>query len=497
MHILQELVDTLTLNKIKILFAIKEKNDCISIDELSKKTGFERRTIETYINDLTHDYIQFNTTNSNLQFTISTDKRISIRYQLYEDFYSFILFLVSQSFSIRLLSRLFLGEVVSTTEYISEHFISSSTLKRRIAKIRPVLKRYKIELITKKGNLFLNGDEQQIRILAYTFFWMLCKGKYWPFQIEKQKVIDIQAELSQNFNRRLSQTNIEQKYFVLAINILRFRRGHKICFSEDWLKQFFPEQFILLSSHWEQHHLLSKNEFFFYVLVLQSQEKFYLEDELGAPTLAFHKESNSLIYQSTEAFFNTFSAEICPIPPAIKKEYFSYIFAYHLFCTLFTNVPFGMSGFGDSESVKNRFPLLESRLANLLKQLYRTTKIDLFKEESFLLPRYALFFSSIKAITYFEKPFSIYIDTDLPLISENRLINKLLEYFKDSYNIEVSSTMEFFQESTFDLILTTSFTPVIKTATTTDSILFITEELRLEDIIRIDTSLAALRANRT
>ncbi len=57
--------------------------------------------------------------------------------------------------------------------------------------------------------------------------------------------------------------------------------------------------------------------------------------------------------------------------------------------------------------------------------------------------------------------------------------------------------MEFLQESTFDLILTTSFTPVIKTATTTDSILFITEELRLEDIIRIDTLLAALRANRT
>ena len=496
MNILQELVDTLTLNKIKILFAIKDKNDYIGIEELAKRTGFERRTIEAYLNELYHDYTQFSKTESNLRFTISSDKRVSISYQLYEDFYSFVLFLVSQSFSIKLLSRLFLGEIVSTTEYISENFISSSTFKRRIAKIRPVLKRYMIELTTKKGTLYLSGEERQIRILAYTFFWMLCKGKYWPFQIEKQKVIDIQKELSQNFNNHLSQTNIEQKYFVLAINILRFRKGHKVSFSDEWLKQFFSAEFIQLSSHWKQQHLLSKNEFFFFVLVLQSQEKFYLENELGTPTLAFHKESNSQVYQSTEAFFTAFADEICPIPLAIKEEFFSYIFAYHLFCTLFKNVPFGMSGFGDIDTLKSRFPLLEAKLTNLLKHLYEKSKIELFREAHFLLPRYALFFSSIKPISYFEETFSIYMDTDLPLISEKRLISKLLEYFKDSYNLKISSTLEYFQESAFDLVLTTSFTPIIKSVTASDSILFITDELRLEDIVRIDKLLTTIRMNR-
>ena len=493
MELFKRLLDKSTRYKIRLLFILKNQNDFISLKELSKKSGLEQRTTERYITEIFDDFSNFRFSDSNLTITISHAKKIKLQYELYEDFYSFQLFIISQSFSVILLSDLLLGNEIITSQYINKHFISASTMRRRIEKILPILKTYNIKLNKNREGIILVGEELQIRILAYTFFWTLYKGKTWPFSIDRQLIENIECGLFKNFENQLSKTNIEDSSYILAINILRFRKGYPIEYSDEWLYDFMFEDYILYKNNWTQQYHLSENEYYFYLLVLQTQAKFYLDDRLKLPLIKFHQESNTPLNVSVQAFFDSFSKEIHSVTSSQKNDYYVYIFANHLFCALFNNAPTGMLGQSVITDIDNKFPILKSKLEVLIEQLSIKVKSTIFNNKDFLLPNYVLFFSFLQNISYFETQISIYIDTDLPVLAEQRLKTQLLNYFGDNFNIKILTTVKTLKNSNFDLILTNSFLPEIKSAIKSNQLIYISEELDLDDITRIKNVLENIR----
>lgn len=110
MYFFRDFIDRFTTYKIRVLFAIKDKKDFISIKEISLVTGLSTKTIDLYINSIYEDYLQFKDKNDQLTLIVSPQKTIMVYYSLYEDFHSFILFLYEQCYSVQLLTRLFLGK---------------------------------------------------------------------------------------------------------------------------------------------------------------------------------------------------------------------------------------------------------------------------------------------------------------------------------------------------------------------------------------------------
>ncbi|WP_040504750.1 hypothetical protein [Listeria fleischmannii] len=72
----------------------------------------------------------------------------------------------------------------------------------------------------------------------------------------------------------------------------------------------------------------------------------------------------------------------------------------------------------------------------MIRSLYNETKLDLFLEEDYLVTKYALILTLIKAQTYFEPVIKIKISTDLPLLINLRLQERINNLFGNSYRLE-------------------------------------------------------------
>lgn len=192
--------------------------------------------------------------------------------------------------------------------------------------MRPVFNNYLIEIKNRKGLLYLAGDEKQIRFLAYTFFWSLYKGQYWPFQnVDKAKTIAMQKRLFPKSYNHFGKTNIEEASFILAVNIERYHKKYLINYEKDWYTQFFSEETLSIIKLPQVHYELDYNEYLFFIVVLQTQAKVYLADYFRIQSVTFHQKNNSIIDQSIKAFLSSFQKKC--ILFLLRKNLF-YILSY-------------------------------------------------------------------------------------------------------------------------------------------------------------------------
>ena len=108
-------------------------------------------------------------------------------------------------------------------------------------------------------------------------------------------------------------------------------------------------------------------------------------------------------------------------------------------------------------------------------------------EKEFLLTRYALLFSLLKPLTYFEKEIQIVLDTDLPKLAEINLKNQILDTLKYRYTI-VFLDKNNAEEA--DLFLTTTPTPLLINQYLDGKVLYIGSQLSPRDFINIETIVA-------
>lgn len=72
--------------------------------------------------------------------------------------------------------------------FSNSHFTSKSTLNRRMANFRKLLKNFGLKI--SNTTLELKGDEKNIRWLAYFVYWYTFHGLEWPFKLIQQDTVE-------------------------------------------------------------------------------------------------------------------------------------------------------------------------------------------------------------------------------------------------------------------------------------------------------------------
>jgi len=131
------------------------------------------------------------------------------------------LFLLKQAIQFEFVDYLVQATNPSVDKFCQEHFISRSTLLRKTTGVRDLLAKYQVKLsLTQTGFV---GDEKQIRLFIYTFYWMGYHGLAWPFKSPALAVVH--KQYMQMPNARENQIAILQDMLFWGICRLRISHG--------------------------------------------------------------------------------------------------------------------------------------------------------------------------------------------------------------------------------------------------------------------------------
>ncbi|MBP1040121.1 helix-turn-helix domain-containing protein [Vagococcus sp. BWB3-3] len=486
---LWKMIDPITQKKLTLLEQIKEAEGSVSIQTLADFNNWGRETVQRYLDLLWKDWTSGDYDGVTL---IRTNNQITLNWTDYRSFYLFRLTICENSIAISVLRKLLLGETVSLTDSVNHYFVSESTFKRRLLPLKAALIEYELTLSSHHGFFFLQGEEHQIRVFAYNFFWKLYKGCKWPFTvINEQKIAAISNYLLDQVSNKRNDTNNHQIWYVLAINLTRYRRGFELNWTDDQLKLYFSQDYLAEARPWLNLFQLPEKEILFFFLLTQTQEKVLSLSLFKKAVLSFHETTNSDVFKATELFFHYFSEYIVTLSKEDQEKHYTYIFANHLFSFIFPHFSIGMSGFSTSYGVSNQFPVLANKLVDLLEKLTAETHYPLFENRDFLIPRYALFCSLLLDISSFEKTIVVYVETDYPEILENHLIQIFYDCFHHYFKLKIVKKCTELSQQHADLVLTTSLVPMKEIKA--DFIYFLSGHLLTEDLIKIETILRNIR----
>ncbi|MGD1419393.1 helix-turn-helix domain-containing protein, partial [Enterococcus faecium] len=106
---------------------------------------------------------------------------------------------------------------------------SESILRRHITRINQILKKYQLQIKTKKGEMYFKGSEMQIRYLIYLILWPSYRSVEWPFaSIEFHQLF---SEVEDSFaivHQKPNKIKMIEWSFILAVTYLRSQQGHVI-----------------------------------------------------------------------------------------------------------------------------------------------------------------------------------------------------------------------------------------------------------------------------
>ncbi|WP_099974313.1 helix-turn-helix domain-containing protein [Lactobacillus terrae] len=103
------------------------------------------------------------------------------------------------------------------------HFTSKSTLNRKMAGLRKMLKGFDLKI--SNSTLEISGDEKRIRWVAYLIYWRIFHGEIWPFDIVNEANIEQILHRSEQIVNPV--TFIQMKYLV-AISRMRLIKKNNL-----------------------------------------------------------------------------------------------------------------------------------------------------------------------------------------------------------------------------------------------------------------------------
>ncbi|AQY51837.1 HTH domain-containing protein [Listeria weihenstephanensis FSL R9-0317] len=487
-------IDQSTTNSMMILRMISEESRWYTVNELSERLDMIPRTVQRYLVDLLEKVDGYQ--DDKIQLHTAKNKGVFLEITAGADVVGFELYLLEDNVTFMLMKAVFFEEFTSVKRFAMDNFLSETTVRRTLKTFQELLEPYGISL--KRETYELVGTETQIRMFAYSVFWRIYRGALWPFDIVDQETIEDATErVSTSLRLNLTHVQKNQIGYILAINIIRIRKRHTVDMNPNW-KNYLDldndfKRLNKMKAVFESLNIQKEGEIYFFYLLMETRPKLYENSELAQRIMAPHQKNESDIYLATEALMRDFSSEIIDIPEKKKETFFNNSFCAHLFCTLFKRFSVDINGYEYLHRVAEYYPNLFGKLDELLDKLYEETQNELFLEKQFLLTRYALLFSSIKPLTYFEEQVQIVLDTDLPKLAENNLRHQIDDTLKYRYKVHFLNKNSAHQA---DVILTTISTPMMMEQYHRGKILYIGPELSARDFANISNIVIETMGNK-
>ncbi len=118
----------------------------------------------------------------------------------------------------------------------------------------------------------IEGSESQIRYFGHSFFWTICKGGQWPYpELNYAHIRELFVQrILPNFDFQLKQSIVDKWCYLIAINILRDKKGNRLKMEEmpQWsinmTQDLFEKEFQNIKDSFFQYSFLEMKAFIFY-----------------------------------------------------------------------------------------------------------------------------------------------------------------------------------------------------------------------------------------
>ncbi|MDA9470930.1 helix-turn-helix domain-containing protein [Enterococcus sp. 5H] len=424
---------------LRLVEIISESHRWYSVNELGLRLNVVERTIQRYIHQLEDAVEAYNDVKENyIQLNYEKYNGVQLISESGSNFIEFKTFIMENDETMQAFKKIMFEEFYSVKKYAMTYFTSENSVRKSLKKITHFLNLYHLSL--SRSTFQIVGEEKNIRVIAYIIGWVTFKGVSWPFDsVDQLKAYQTVDHFSETFDIKFSNIQRKQMAYMLAINLIRFRKNHVIELESDWKNyvnlQGLSQSLPLLSEFADDYHIHVESEICFYVLLLQMKIKVFESEDLKQRVFNYHKKCNSDVYQATELFITQFSEKIIPIPEELKDRFFLTSFCAHLFCKVFKQLHVDIDGHQILDESEYDYPTLKENIATFIQELHEDSGLDLFLEEEFLTQKYILLFSSISPLNYYEPPIRIFLDSDLPFFVKQNIMTKISDRFKHDFNI--------------------------------------------------------------
>ena len=155
----------------------------------------------------------------------------------------------------------------STEKFCQAHFISRSTLVRKTAALRKLLKRFQLKLSF--SDLGFIGQESRIRLFLFDFYWLGYHGVDWPFKVlDEHQIVQEYMALP---NAKTNPVDILEEILFWAICRVRISGNHFVTGNEAFdriFNDYPPFQHDVYTREmfpgFNQRYMKGENDFFYF-----------------------------------------------------------------------------------------------------------------------------------------------------------------------------------------------------------------------------------------
>lgn len=462
-HKLQQLVTNKHQVLLHMIAYISEEERWYSVQEISKEIGLVERSVQRYT-QLLYDLIADCNEANHSYFVLQMKKNKGIKLLINQpaNVQRLTIYIYESDATIQLLIDLLFGSYNSTQEYLRKKELNAHSVRQSLSKIRAFL--HTVDLDVSVSAFRLLGDESQIRMIGYSLSWMLFQSEAWPEVFRKVDSFKIESAIDSlitTLHLDISQVRKLKLSYMVAINILRMRRGESINYQVAWEPYVPVDNMFELNKAVENlyhtFHIYSHDEVRFLVLNIMMKSFIYKVPHFKKKILDNHRLTDSDVLALTDLVMLEFDAKMCPIVPEDYDSIYLYLFRNHLSAKVYKHADFDYSGHSFRDGIYADFINYHERMTAFIHQLWLTSQNSLFLEERYLIQVYFMVVSFTQLSLIFEPPLKINLQTDLSDIHEIRIKEFIGEQFKTYFNLKFVETDH---SQVPDLILTNLTTNV-------------------------------------
>ncbi|MGX6970900.1 helix-turn-helix domain-containing protein [Vagococcus bubulae] len=444
------MIDLLLEPKIKMTISviniIYNHYDWTQTSYISKELNISERTVQHYIKDILEIKQEYDLTTNN-QLSIDYLKIKGIKITDYSnDFEDFKKFVVQSSQTMTLLNDIINQHILSVTNYCQVHFLSETTVRKNIKRIRETCHVYGIDLV----HLKLVGDERKIRYFIALFDTMISRNTYFLLDgINYEELNQHFDDFLEKANFQISDVKKEKTLNIFLIHLQRISFNQLIIIS-DKFNRFLVSHPIYPYVEELFHHYYVFNQkeiaYFFYIMTLDEElnrkqdtnlvYNFFSDNQLELMTIT------DLIFCDLFPLFRPLSDEDISL---MKRDIFYTSFVTMVFNQLVFEYKYGVTVHYNLE----QYPLITSKFTDVINKHLIDTGFIPSSQLNILLQQYFFRFLYFVDPKHLYKVLSIHIEPAFDYLHQKQI----KEYLNLYFNHQISYQESYSKEQT-DIVLT-------------------------------------------
>lgn len=431
---------------ISVINVIYNHYDWTQTAYISNELDISERTVQHYLKDileLKKDYDK----NTDNQLYIDYLKIKGIKITDYSnDFEDFKKFIIQQSQTMTLLNDIINQQIISVTNYCQQHFLSETTVRKNVKRIREACQVYGIDLI----HLKLVGDERKIRYFIALFDTMVSRETY--FSLEGVNYQELNKQFDDFFEKAefdVSEVKKQKTLNIFLIHLQRIGFNQFVSVHDKFLRELTSHSiYPFVEELFNHYYVFNKKEiaYFFYIMTLDEELNRKEDTNLA---FKFYDKHRFELMITTELIFKDLYTLFRPITDEeaylIKRDIFYASFVTMIFNQLVFEYKYGVTVHYDLE----QYPIITS----IFTEVIQTRLIDkgFIPQDQLetLLQQYFFRFLYFVDSKHLYKVLSIYIEPAFDHLHQKQMKEYLDLYFNHQIEYENS-----YSKDKTDVVLT-------------------------------------------